>query len=182
MNLPNTLTLLRILLVPAFLIAVLYDWRGWALALFAAAALTDLLDGFLARRLEQRTLLGVYLDPVADKLLIAVAYVILAAKTLLPAWLAVLVVFRDLIVTLGAAVLYLTGRGVAIVPSVWGKQCTFLQLVTAGLVLATAWAGAWSGILPYLFILTGLLTVLSGAHYLIAGAGNLPPEVGGKPG
>ncbi|MEJ2700058.1 MAG: CDP-alcohol phosphatidyltransferase family protein, partial [Desulfuromonadales bacterium] len=101
MTLPNALTLLRILMVPALLIAVIYNRTAIALVLFLIAAATDLLDGFLARRLGQKTVLGTYLDPLADKLLMAVCFISLAVVRLLPAWLAVLAVSKDLFVSLG---------------------------------------------------------------------------------
>ena len=110
MTYPNALTLLRIFLVPAFLIAVIYDRLAVALGFFLLAAATDLLDGFLARRLGQKTVLGTYLDPLADKLLMAVCFISLAAARLLPAWLAVLAVTKDLFVSLGVGILGLLGR------------------------------------------------------------------------
>src|SRR6056297_586132 len=101
MNFPNALTLLRIFLVPGLLIAIIYDSHGIALSILVLAGLTDVLDGFLARRLNQKTRLGAFLDPLADKLLMTVSFIALAVRGLLPAWLAVLVVSRDFYLSVG---------------------------------------------------------------------------------
>jgi cardiolipin synthase len=179
MNLPNALTLFRILLVPAFLIAVIYGWLAAALVLFITAGNTDLLDGVLARRYRHETILGSFLDPVADKLLMTVSFISLAVIGLLPPWLGVLAVSKDLFVVIGMAVLYFSGQPVAAVPTLWGKQTTFLQIVTLGLVLLFAVAEVDPRVLGPLFVLTGAVTAFSGLHYIISGLRSLPPEIGG---
>ena len=179
MNLPNALTLFRILLVPAFLIAVIYGWLATALVLFITAGITDLLDGVLARRYGHETILGSFLDPVADKLLMTVSFISLAVIGLLPPWLGVLAVSKDLFVVIGTAVLYFSGQPVAAVPTLWGKQTTFLQIVTLGLVLLFSVAEGDPRVLGPLFILTGAVTAFSGLHYIISGLRSLPPEIGG---
>jgi cardiolipin synthase len=179
MNLPNALTLFRILLVPAFLIAVIYGWLAAALILFITAGITDLLDGVLARRYRHETILGSFLDPVADKLLMTVSFISLAVIGLLPPWLGVLAVSKDLFVVIGMAVLYFSGQPVAAVPTLWGKQTTFLQIVTLGLVLLFAVAEVDPRVLGPLFVLTGAVTAFSGLHYIISGLRSLPPEIGG---
>ena len=88
MNLPNLLSLLRIFMVAPFLIAVIYDRHGLALVIFVVAGFTDFLDGYLARRLQQKSVLGTFLDPLGDKLLSTVAFIALSVQGLLPAWLA----------------------------------------------------------------------------------------------
>jgi cardiolipin synthase len=179
MNLPNALTLFRILLVPAFLVAVIYGWLATALVLFITAGITDLLDGVLARRYGHETILGSFLDPVADKLLMTVSFISLAVIGLLPPWLGVLAVSKDLFVVIGMAVLYFSGQPVAAVPTLWGKQTTFLQIVTLGLALLFAVAEIDPRALGPLFILTGAVTAFSGLHYIISGLRSLPPEIGG---
>lgn len=176
MNVSNALTLFRIFLVPAFLIAVIYDRLTAALLLFVLAGLTDLLDGFLARRLRQQTVLGAFLDPLADKLLMTVSYISLAAEGMLPAWLAVIVVAKDLFVSLGVAILYFAGQSVAAVPTLWGKQTTFLQIVTVTVVLLLAIAGKQGLPLGLFYALTGLVTTFSGLHYILSGIRSLPPS------
>ena len=106
MNLPNLLSLLRIFMVAPFLIAVIYDRHGLALVIFVVAGFTDFLDGYLARRLQQKSVLGTFLDPLGDKLLGTVAFIALSVQGLLPAWLAVIVVAKDLYVALGAGILH----------------------------------------------------------------------------
>ena len=179
MNLPNALTLFRILLVPAFLIAVIYGCLATALVLFITAGMTDLLDGVLARRYGHETILGSFLDPVADKLLMTVSFISLAVIGLLPPWLGVLAVSKDLFVVIGTAVLYFSGQPVAAVPTLWGKQTTFLQIVTLGLALLFAVIEVDPRVLGPLFILTGAVTAFSGLHYIISGLRSLPPEIGG---
>jgi len=176
MNLPNALTLLRILLVPVYLIAVIYHKLGFALVLFALAALTDLLDGYLARRLGEKTFLGAFLDPVADKLLMTVSFVSLAVTGLLPAWLAVLAVAKDLFVSIGMAILYFSGQQVAALPTLWGKQTTFLQVVAVALALVFPLVGRGGESLWGLFLITGLITIFSGMHYIFTGIRSLPRE------
>jgi cardiolipin synthase len=179
MNLPNALTLFRILLVPAFLIAVIYGRLATALILFITAGITDLLDGVLARRYGHETILGSFLDPVADKLLMTVSFISLAVIGLLPPWLGVLAVSKDLFVVIGTAVLYFSGQPVAAVPTLWGKQTTFLQIVTLGLALLFAVTGGDGWMLGPLFVLTGAVTAFSGLHYIVSGLRSLPPEIGG---
>ena len=102
MNLPNALSLLRVFLVAPFLIAVIYRHFPIALALFVVAGVTDFLDGYLARHLKQKTVLGTFLDPLGDRLLSTVAFIALSVQGLLPAWLAVIVVAKDVYVALGS--------------------------------------------------------------------------------
>jgi len=180
MNLPNTLTLLRILLVPAVLIAILYHWWLAALVMFAVAAISDFLDGFLARTFNQMTSLGAYLDPIADKLLVCCCYPALAAVADLPAWLAVLVVARDLFVLIGAGILYLLSVERQFLPSRWGKVATTLQLSTIFLFLYSQVTILLPEVLLIAVVLTGLATLLSGGAYLAGGVKALPPDASGR--
>lgn len=174
LNIPNALTLSRMFLVPVLTIAVIYAEFRLALAVFLLAAISDLLDGFFARLLNQCTLLGLYLDPAADKVLTLSCYLTLAFSGLLPAWLAVVVVFKDLFIVLGAAIIFFCGWELKVEPSPWGKQTTFVQLVTVAAVLlhaVTGWLSSW---LPVLFGLAGLLTIVSGSHYIFKRLRTLP--------
>ena len=176
MTIPNILTLVRIFLVPSFLIAVIYHNFLLAFIIFTAAGITDFLDGFFARKLNQYSLLGTFLDPIADKILMSVSYVSLAAVGLIPPWLSVIVVSKDIFIVIGAAVLYFIKGEVNPLPTRWGKQSTFLQIVTIGLVLLP-FSGAFSSrIAPWLFWLTAIVTVFSGIHYIIDGVAELPPS------
>jgi cardiolipin synthase len=167
MNIPNALTLLRIFLVPLFLITVINGELGLAFVVFLAASTTDVLDGFLARRLGQETQLGLYLDPVADKLLIIVGYLALGFFGLIPAWLAVLVFFKDLYLVIGVGLLALLGAKMTVFPTLWGKLTTFFQLGTLVFVLYQRIFDQGEFLLKPLFVLTGILTAFSAAHYII---------------
>lgn len=169
MNLPNILTLLRILLVPLFVYTLIYGHGRWALAVFTTAGLTDALDGAIARMWNQQTTLGRYLDPLADKLLLTSAFIALAVLSRIPFWVLLIVVSRDIILLVGTVVMHITQGDYDITPSLLGKATTFFQLVLVlfGLLLLVGvqvepWFRA------ALVIVVGL-TVLSGLHYLFRG-------------
>jgi cardiolipin synthase len=135
-----------------------------------AAGVTDALDGFVAKRLTGVTSLGAMLDPIADKLLLVGAFLVLAWQELVPAWVLGLVVARDLIIAGGALMLRARVDGFEIAPSLLGKACTFTQLLYVGAVMAaTAEVAGWAPLLASsLLPLMVLLTVLSGLAYAIA--------------
>jgi cardiolipin synthase len=135
-NLANGLTALRFVLAPTFLLLYLEGERLRALAAFAAAAATDVLDGLVARALRQHTRLGAFLDPIADKLLAACALVALAATGILPWWLPVLVVSRDLAQLLAAALLRTTHHPIPVAPTRIGKYATVCLALTVVVALA----------------------------------------------
>ncbi len=135
-NLANALTALRIVLAPVFLVLYVHGDRVRALAAFAAAAATDVLDGLVARALRQPTRLGAFLDPIADKFLAACALFALAASGQLPLWLPVLVVTRDLFQLLGAAILRTFHHTIPVAPTRIGKYATFALATTVLLALA----------------------------------------------
>jgi cardiolipin synthase len=135
-NLANGLTALRIVLAPVFLLLYVGGDRLRALAAFAGAAATDVLDGLVARALGQHTRLGAFLDPIADKLLAACALVALAATGRLPSWLPALVVSRDLAQLAGAALLRTAHRAVPVAPTRIGKYATFAIAFTVVVALA----------------------------------------------
>ena len=170
MNLPNLLSLLRIFMVAPFLIAVIYDRHGLALGIFVLAGFTDFLDGYLARRLDQKSVLGTFLDPLGDKLLGTVAFIALSVQGLLPAWLAVIVVAKDVYVALGAGILHFSGNLSVALPSFWGKFATLLQIVTVALVLLSTFAAMAPVLLNLLFIVTALVTTIACIHYICSGA------------
>lgn len=182
MNVPNTLSLLRLFLVTPFLIAIIYKQYALALVLFLLAGISDFLDGFLARRLNQTSLLGTYLDPMGDKLLTTVAFVALSLQGLVPAWLAVLVVAKDVYVALGSGVLHFAGNVSAFVPSFWGKFSTLLQIVAMGIVLLSAIVPLPEFLIDVLFVGTGLVTVVAGVHYIWRGLQDFParPDEAGE--
>jgi len=143
LNLPNVLTVLRLFAVPVFLVSVARDWVGTALAIFAAAAATDVVDGLLARLLRQQTELGGFLDPLADKLLVFSSFIALTVveRASFPAWFTAVVLGRDAFTVLGIGALTLAGRKVVIDPSRLSKYATFFQMVVLILALGHRWAG-----------------------------------------
>ena len=165
MNIPNLLTIFRISLVPIFVIFVIHNdlWR--ALIIFILAGITDGLDGFIARLLNQRTVVGAYLDPIADKMLLMSAYIGLAFKDMLPGWLSVIVVSRDVIILAGIAIISLMGKGTDIRPSIASKFTTVFQILTIMIILYP---------FPIFYIrlfipITAVLTILSGIQYMYRG-------------
>ena len=143
-NLANALTALRVVLAPLFLLLYVNGERVRALAAFAAAAATDVLDGLVARALRQHTRLGAFLDPIADKFLFACALFALAVSGRLPLWLPVLVVVRDLFQLLGAGVLRALRRRIPVLPTRIGKYATFALAAT----VVTALAGEFGALPP----------------------------------
>jgi cardiolipin synthase (CMP-forming) len=169
---PNLLTLSRICLAPFLVAAILDSHYALAFGLFVAAGLTDALDGLLARLLKQRTMLGQYLDPVADKLLLSTLFLVLTYKELIPARVTALVIGRDVGILVVAAILYAaTGRR-EFRPSIFGKGSTLAQLAAIAAVLVQAMlldhhiALRWVAIFEqWAFWATMALVIASGLHY-----------------
>ncbi|TBV83320.1 MAG: CDP-alcohol phosphatidyltransferase family protein [Desulfobulbaceae bacterium] len=169
MNIPNLISIFRILLVPLLAVLLLDRQLGYALVVLIIAGLSDALDGFFARLLNQQTRLGAILDPVADKSLLITAFSILTAIGIIPLWLTVLVISRDLIIVTGVAILLLSGRPVQIKPTYTGKLTTVSQLLTVAGFLSVNYLPALFLLQNYLIMATVLLTMLSLAHYLVVG-------------
>lgn len=141
-TLPNLITFARLCAVPAAFWAVIAHRPGAAFALFLAAGVSDAIDGWLARRLGGGSSVGALIDPVADKALLVTMFITLAAVGDTPAWLAVLVVFRDIVIVGGVLVLGLLGRSVVIRPLLISKLNTALQILLVALTLLLGWTGA----------------------------------------
>ena len=171
MNIPNLLTLLRIILVPVIVILLIQGLFFRALIAFIVAALSDVLDGFLARILNQQTTLGAYLDPIADKALLASSFVTLSVLHIIPSWLTVIVISRDIIILLGIAVLSMMSISVKIRPAFVSKITTALQLITILTVLSDRCMPGSSNVIwqTTLFWLTAFFTVISGLNYMMRG-------------
>jgi cardiolipin synthase (CMP-forming) len=172
LNVPNFLTLLRIVAIPVFLIFLTDNRVGAALVVFVLAGITDSLDGAIARLTNSRTTLGAYMDPLADKMLILSAFVAFAALDVVPRWLSVVVISREVIILTGYLTLFLlTQQLMEIRPSAISKATTFFHLVTLSAVLLAMWRGEppSTGIRSTLFPVTGLVTVMSGFHYIYRG-------------
>ncbi len=168
-NIPNILTLVRILLTPFFVILLLKNLYTYALLVFTLAGISDALDGFIARVFNQKTVMGAYLDPIADKLLLAASFISLAILELIPAWLTVIVISRDILIVIGMAVFSITNIEITIKPSLVSKFTTGAQLGTVCLTLVNIHVSHLSWIEPIAFWLTAGLTTLSGLHYLFVG-------------
>ena len=169
MNLPNILTLIRVLLIPLFVIFIINKLFGWALVTFAVAGITDGIDGMIARVTHKRTELGAYLDPIADKLLLIAAFVTLAIIEILPSWLAVIVITRDVIILVGFLVLLLTNYRPKIQPSLVSKVNTFFQISTILLALMANYAPVFKPLSTIAIYGTGFFTIVSGSHYIYVG-------------
>src|SRR5580658_8133768 len=135
-NLPNLITLFRLVLIPFIVQAILAGRHEFALAIFAVAAATDVLDGAAARHLGLTTQAGAYLDPIADKCLLSGVFVALAAARIVPWWLAAIVIGRDLYILLGALAVRAAAGVKDFPPSIWGKTSTFVQIVTVTIWIA----------------------------------------------
>ena len=166
----NQLTILRMLLIPAFVILLLYGYRGWALVSFFIAGITDLLDGLIARRAGQKTTLGAWLDPMADKLLLVTMFVMLTLPDIgsanrLPLWFTVLVISRDVAIVLTVAVVNLAVGPRTFRPSIYGKIATATFVMT-GVGDAVLQLSGTAVARRQVFVYASLaITVVSALHY-----------------
>jgi cardiolipin synthase (CMP-forming) len=176
LTLANQLSFLRLVAVPFFILAVLEARFGLALGIFIAAGVTDVLDGLVARVFRQRTALGAYLDPAADKLLLTAAFVLLTRypnlfQTIpmtnrIPIGLTILLISRDVLIVAIAFMLNLAYGQTRFQPSLWGKITTGAELVTTGLVLLFNHLERSHPIVQVAIVTTLLLILVSGFHYL----------------
>jgi cardiolipin synthase len=164
---PNQLTFVRLAFLPFFIIMMYYDRYAWALGILIAAALSDALDGVLARTLNQKTALGAYLDPIADKLLLSSSFFILAVKDKIDWWLTILVLSRDVIILATSAVILAVVGYRPLPPSLYGKATTMSQILLVFVAIAAA---AFQNLTldqarDVLVYLVAAFTVFSGLHY-----------------
>jgi cardiolipin synthase len=182
LTLANQLTILRIALTPAFVLLVVYEYLGAALLVFAIAGSTDALDGLIARRAGQRTSLGAWLDPMADKLLLVTTFVVLTVPGIplsnhLPLWLTVIVISRDVVIVGVVAIINLAVGPRTFRPSLLGKATTAAFIVTSVVVMFFNYRGEKSMLVDVGIWLSLALTLVSSADYffrlrrLIADAG-----------
>ena len=165
---PNMLTLLRICLMPFLVAAILESHYALGFGLFVVAGLTDAMDGTLARVLKQQTMLGQYLDPVADKLLLSTLFLVLLYKGLMPVTVTVLVFGRDVGILLVSALLYAAAGRREFNPSLWGKANTLAQIAAVAAVLLHQVTPDWYWVAAFRTVAldaTMALTVISGLHY-----------------
>jgi len=167
---PNQLTLLRLGFLPIFLSLISYERYQWALLVLVVAGLTDLFDGWLARRLNQRSSLGAYLDPIADKLLLSSSFVILAYKHALAWWLTIIVLSRDILILVVAIVIILISGYRPFPPSIFGKLTTFFEITlvfVTVLVLAYPQTNLGFVIRPLIYV-AAAFAIFSAFHYYFA--------------
>lgn len=169
LTLANRLTILRILMTPAIAILLLYKYMAAAIALFLLAGITDGLDGLVARTRGQRTELGMVLDPLADKLLLMSAVVVLTVLKELPRWFTILIVSRDLILIGGAVILYMFVGKMSMPPSWLGKFTTGFQIATVLLAMLDNFAPVLRSVVMPVAFLTTALTIGSGLDYVFRG-------------
>jgi cardiolipin synthase len=167
----NQLTLLRMLLIPAFVILVLYGQLGWALIVFVTAGITDGLDGLIARRSGQHTQLGAWLDPMADKLLLVTTFVVLTLPGLglanrLPLWLTVLIISRDVIIVLTVTIVNLAIGRRTFRPSIYGKTATATYILTAVFAMLFNYLGYHSVVVDVFVYASLAITLISSLHYI----------------
>src|SRR5271168_2951692 len=167
---PNQITLLRLGFLPFFLILISYERYKWALLVLVVAGLSDGIDGLLARSLNQRSSLGAYLDPIADKLLLSSSFIILAFKKQIAWWLTIIVLSRDILILIVAVVILLISGYRPFPPSIFGKLTTFFEIALVfTVVLVAAYPGVNLGpAIHALFYVVAAFASISALQYSFA--------------
>jgi cardiolipin synthase len=172
LTLANQLTILRIMLIPAFVLLLVYGYLGASLLVFMFAGITDALDGLIARWSGQRTSLGAWLDPMADKLLLVTTFIVLTIPVIpltnhLPLWLTVIVISRDVVIIFVVAIVNLAMGPRTFRPSIWGKMTTAAFIVTSVIVMYFNYRGETSLVVDVGVWISFALTVISAADYFL---------------
>ncbi|MBF0133097.1 MAG: CDP-diacylglycerol--glycerol-3-phosphate 3-phosphatidyltransferase [Magnetococcales bacterium] len=166
MNVPNFLSFCRIFSVPAFILLILNNHLHWALFLFIMAGITDALDGYIAKRFDLVTKLGEFLDPLADKLLITSGFITLTISGLMPLWITLIVVTRDLVIIAGAVVFQVLTGSLKMEPLVISKLNTVIQIILIVSIMIENLYFLKFSIVPLLLIIVSFTTILSGIIYI----------------
>jgi cardiolipin synthase len=166
MTIPNLITSVRIILAPIFIIYLINDKFSSALIVFILAGLSDGADGLIARVFNQKSSIGTYLDPLADKILLVTGFIVLSVMGFIPSWLTVVAISRDVLILLGILILFLNDKDIIIKPSVISKFTTCFQLATIFVVLSKDYIPYLIDYKTYIFWITGILTISSGLHYM----------------
>ena len=169
LNLPNTLTVTRIVIVPVFVTAIIYSRYDYALYLFAAAAVTDLLDGLFARLTDQKTPIGTFLDPLADKFLLITSFVLFSVYGWIPKWVAIAVISRDLIVVVGWFLIYMITHNSRIETVLLGKAAIASQLIALAYILLAMNMTSLPPLPGAFLLFTAAITCISGLQYIFKG-------------
>ncbi len=168
MGLANWLTVVRIVLIPVFVTQLVYRRPTAALVVFLLASLTDTLDGYIARRRGSQTRLGAFLDPVADKLLLTASFITLTYLKVLPFWITAVVISRDVVLILGAALIHIAGGTIFPTPTWLGKASTFFQMLTVLAAMLQFYFKIPAAV-TWFVLATALFTTASGIQYLYQG-------------
>jgi cardiolipin synthase len=183
-NVPNLISLIRLAAVPLVVWLIANDRLNAALWLFVAAGVSDAIDGYLARIWKQRTRLGAYLDPIADKMLLVTVFVTLGQIGKIESWLVILVVSRDIMIVGGIILLFLLDQRIEVEPSFFSKANTTVQIAFAALVLARYGLDfrgtGWNSAIEWATYVVATTTLLSGAHYVVIGVRHLAAANGGS--
>ena len=171
-TLANQITILRIMLIPVFVLLIVYGSLGWALLTFLVAGGTDALDGLIARWTGQRTSLGAWLDPMADKLLLVTTFVVLTLPAIpltnhLPLWLTVFVISRDVVIVGVVAIVTLAAGPRTFTPSMWGKLATATYMVTSVIVMYYNYLSEQALVVDVFIWISLGVTIISGVDYFL---------------
>ena len=166
MTIPNIITMIRILLTPIFVIYLINDQLLTGLVILVICGVSDGLDGFIARVFKQKSRLGSYLDPLADKIILMSAFIALSIRGFLPSWLSVAVISRDVLILVGVIILYLNEIDLNIKPVISSKITTCFQFLTVIAVLAREYLLPYQDYYSYLYYVTALFTIISFLQYL----------------
>jgi cardiolipin synthase (CMP-forming) len=169
LNIPNTLTVARIVIIPVLITAIIYNQNLYALCLFVVAALTDLLDGLFARLADQKTPLGTFLDPLADKFLLISSFIIFSVNGWIPKWFTVIVISRDVIVVIGCFLLYMITGALKVEPVMLGKAAIMVQLIVLAYILLQINITSLPRVHNVFFVFSAVLTAISGLQYIYKG-------------
>ena len=178
MSIPNLISLARLMAVPVMIYLILNGSYFGAFWLFVAAGVSDAIDGYIAKQLGQATVLGSYLDPLADKALLVGVYITLGQENLLPSWLVILVVFRDLVIIGGVVLLHISTNGVKMKPLIVSKINTAAQIFLVAIVLANLAFPqlAWSEFVLILVYIVTVTTLSSGGAYIVRWGRNIEQD------
>lgn len=169
MTLANKITILRIVLIPVFLITFIQQMYPWPVIIFTFTVLSDALDGFIARHRKQATALGSFLDPLADKMLMFSSYLAATYVHLIPLWIFIVIVSRDLLIMIGWTITYLITGSTEVKPRLLGKLTTIFQMTTIWLVILAVPVE----ITDNLLLATVIVTAVSGIDYILVGSKKL---------
>jgi cardiolipin synthase len=166
MTLANQITLLRIILIPVFIITLIEGSPYWPVIIFTFTVLTDAIDGFVARKRNEKTKLGSFLDPLADKMLMFASFITLVYLKVVPLWVFVVTISRDVVILAGWLIIYFITDSLEIKPRLLGKITTIVQMSTIWFILL----GVQAPLQTSLLYLTAAVTAISGIDYIIVGS------------